>query len=205
MHLRQQELWTNQTCIWVSSLPFTSWVILGKSSLSLSYLIHEIGITSAYLIWRWSWGWNDEYESGLSVHSIIQILLVLFFRGVNRVLAVRSCFYYRSKNDKHLNSKERVKEGQKHVWLGTRKPWLLCGNDHCHLGHHWGLGVWVTQILPSCSEGGNPRKGLWWSSKRKTPFLGLMTNDISLKSGLRGFFHFLPKGSRSSKIPLFTL
>lgn len=63
----------------------------------------------------------------------------------------------------------------------------------------------MTQILPSNAEAGNPRKGLWWSSKRKTPFLGLMTNYVSLKSELGGFSHFLPKGSRSLEVsPLFT-
>ena len=157
--------------------------------------------------------WHNVCESGFSVHSIIQIVLVLFLRGVSRSLAAGSSFYYlKSKKDWNICILRREWRRAKSMppppslWLGTRKPQLLCGNDPCHLGHQWGLGVWVTQILPSGSDGGNPRKGLRWSSKRKTPFPGLMTNDISLKSGLRGFFDFLPRGWRSSEIsPLFTL
>lgn len=119
--------------------------------------------------------WHDVCESGFSVHSIIQIVLVLFLRGVSRVLAAGSSLYYlKSKKDWNIWILRREWKRAKSMrpppslWLGTGKPPLLCGNDPGHLGHHWGQGMWVTQILPSRSEGGNPRKGLRWSPKRKT-------------------------------------
>lgn len=102
------------------------------------------------------------------------------------------------------------------IWIPRRDwrraesmPDLILGSLDCFVEMTsviWGLNVWVTQILPSNSEEGNPRKGLRWSSKRKTLFLGLMANYISLKAELWGFFQFLPKESRSSEIsPFFTL
>lgn len=61
--------------------------------------------------------WHDVCESGFSVHSIIQIVLVLFLRGVNRALAAGSSLYYpqKWKGLKRLDSKKRAKEGQKHA------------------------------------------------------------------------------------------
>lgn len=147
--------------------------------------------------------WHDVCESGFSVHSIIQIVLVLFLRGVSRALAAGSSLYYlKSKKDWNIWILRRERKRAKSMppppslWLGTGKLPLLCGNDPGHLGHRWGQGMWVTQILPSRSEGGNPRKGLRWSPKRKT-FLGLMRNDISLKSGLAGFLWLPAQGMKA--------